>query len=307
MDMRRKRRGTDRRGNALELLHGGETVPARLLRQRMVEIKQSLEAQFKEKGALQRDAAKYRSKLQPVPAFTGGDPQVARAVDGLRGISGRLARRKLIAPRVAREAPAILTGLLGVRVTPPYDYADAFDGIGFGSPELSALADKNSGQMSFTIVADDDAPSDGYAYAAMGIFLRPLFGPAILRAWANPAFAFSWWTNSISASAPAGSFALGGLQIIGETDSVSQHLPLWHVNESQELSFDFGSNPGYPLVVEMNVDVGQQYTLNVFCEGAVNASGWPGSLAGSNLSINVPSIVWELSLRPLVSQGLKLG
>jgi hypothetical protein len=305
MSMRKKSRITDRPQNTLEFLRGGETVPSPLLRQRMADVRRSRQARFKEKGGIQREAAKYLSKIQPLPDF-GRAPQVARAVDGLLGISGRLASRKVVAPRVAPEAPGLLTGLLGGRTTPPYDYADSFDGIGLGNPELSVSADKNSGQMSFSLVSDHDAPSDGYAYADMGIFVRPLFGSAILRAWATPAFAFSWWTNSISQSTPAGSFALGGLEIIGDADSVPvsavQHLPLWDVNESPGLSFDFGSNAGFALAVQMNVQAGQQYALYVYCEGAINASGWPGSLAGSNLVITLPSIQWELELVSLPSR-----
>ncbi len=305
--MRKKSMGTGSRGAALEFLRGGKTVPEGLVRRRMADVKRRVKARFEEKNALQRQAAQYWSRIQkPI----GEDAEAARAVDGLRGIDERLAKRKLIVPAAPREVAGILAGSYSVRVTPPYDYAFAGSSFVFppvGNPDSAASADKNSGQLSCSIATDHANPSYGSPYAEMGIYFHPLFGPAILRVWANPAFAFSWWANSISAASPAGSFGHGWLEIwilqaggSGPLYWRFQDFASWDVYAKQELEFDFGSNPGSAVFGQLQVDPSYVYGLSVSCECEATGSGWPGSLAGANLSITVPSITFEVDLMPVV-------
>ena len=91
--------------------------------------------------------------------------------------------------------------------------------------------------------------------------------------------------------------------VLAATDSCGTS-PAESESESQELDFDFGSNSGYLLMAEMNVEPDQVYEVTVFCEGAADGKGWPGSVAGSNLSITLPSITWEFALKPIVA-GVK--
>lgn len=292
----RRAKGRECRGNVLELLGIGKGAPKELVRQRMAQVKRNLEARRKEKSGLGQEASKYWSTIEgPIAKVVGGDAQVARAVDGLRGISERVAKRKLVVPKTAGKVPGILAGSLVGRVPAPYDYAFSFTS---GDPS-SASADKSSGQMS--AIAPPTALT-GFAYAEMGIYLRPLL-PMLVRAWVSPAFAFSWSANSISAATPAESAGDASLQIdceegtFGPGSFDSNDYVHWNVNYiTRALAFDFGSSAGSLAQVQAFTDPSQSCVLFVNCTVNTFAKGWPGSLASASLAVTVPSITFELVL-----------
>jgi len=302
--MAKKSKGRDWHGGPIEFLRGGKDFPKSLLRSRIAEVKRRLSTQFKEKSAIQREAAQYWSKLAP-PIPKG--PEATRALNGLRGISDQLAKKKLVVPAPPAQQSRIIGPNFFATVTPPYDYAFALPQGNLQGE--AASADKNSGQLSVSAVTDFAKPSSPFAYAETGIYFRPVV-PAGLRVWASPAFAFSWSVNSLSMAYPAEADILGSLTILGEqgTDfgprrTASQFFPGPNgVSESitQGLAFDFQSNPGTPLFAELEVDPSFFYVLYVCCDCDVIGEGWPGSLATASLSVTVPFITFEVSLQPII-------
>ena len=310
--MAKSKHKTDSQDSALEFLRGGRSVPEGLVRRHMAQVKRTTSARLREKTALQREVAKYWGKIQKPISKSGGDEKVKRAVDGLRGISEQLAKRKVSAPVVATEAPGILVGHFVVKVTPPYDYAFVWTEPLLGNPDLAASADQNSGQLSCHAVTDNGSPSPsaGFAYAETGVYFRPI-APATIRVWSAPAVGFSWWTNSLNQNSPVISIGSGGLAIYGQEGSIygtgsafQTFLTDWDEEMVQTLRFDFGSSfAGEPQAVEMEVDPSSWYVLFVGCNCSVAGQGWPGSIAGSNMSVTVPSITFEVDLTRPTTQG----
>ena len=301
--MPNKTKGTDRRGSVLECLRGGKAVPKELLRRHMAEVKRSLEARFIEKSVLVREAAGYRRKIdRPIAEVAGGGGQVGRALDGLRGISERVAKRRLAVPRVPAEAAGIRAGMFGVEVvgvTPPYDYATGVQFLASGRA-LAGSADKNSGQMKIGNEADIELDNFDSGFVEMGIYFRPLFGPAILRVSASPAFTFSWSANANTGFAfSSGGVSLGVLGYRGTSGVIAdvvQDFTAWNeLTLLQELRFDFGSNSSN-LSVQLQVEPSSWYVVFVRSFVEVFDGGWPDGAATANLFVTVPAITLGVEL-----------
>ncbi len=300
--MPKQSKGTEWRGNALEFLRGGKTVPAGFLRRRMAAVKRSMAERFKVKNAIEQETAKYWSQIQEPARPIGTDPQVVRAMDGLLGIHKKLAKQKLAAPKVAAALGGFFPGRFAAKVTPPYDYAFAYSGS----------ADKNTGQASGSAVTDPQSPSTGdvFAYTEMGIYFRPMFGPATLtlKASASPAVSLEWWTNSLYPDSKVlswGSGCLGIWAALGRwsINSAEANFASWDEESTQEVHFDFRSIPPAPVSAELEVDNSMFCVMYVATFNRVRGVGWPGSLAGSMMSITVPSITFELDLIQVVNPG----
>jgi len=157
--------------------------------------------------------------------------------------------------------------------------------------------------MTFSIWnAGNDA--SGSARAAVGIYFRPTTANGILRLTSNPAFNFSWWTYCVLASAHSDAFIglyVGRYTLSGGFDGapVNQQISLWNDDSWWAgAGSHSGSNSAFPLFAQFNVDRSHYYALWVWCGGRASGAGWGsafwGSGAGSNLSVTVPSIFWEL-------------
>ena len=299
--MRKLTKGTGRQDRSvLDWMRGGKTIPPALLRSRIAAVKRSLAARSSEDQAIKKPAAEFWRQIhkpKPLP----NDPQTVKALDGLLGIHKKLATKKLTAPKVPPEWGGILPGHFGATVTPPYDYAYNIPMVDSGNPTLTGSANKATGQLSSSAVTNFTAPNRGYVYSELGIYLQPMFGPAILRVSASPAISIEWWTNSLNTSdtvISTGNSALGiwaQTGLVGPVNSaVAPSLTDWDEEMTGQILFDFGSNPHEPLSVELQVDPSFTCILLFATQTLVQGVGWPGSLAGSVLSVTVPSITFEL-------------
>jgi hypothetical protein len=77
----------------------------------------------------------------------------------------------------------------------------------------------------------------------------------------------------------------------------------WDEQMPGQVRFDFGSGGPIPLSVRLQVTATLIYALHVSLDVHVNGIGWPGSLAGAVLSVDVPSFTYDFDMLPVLSQG----
>jgi hypothetical protein len=77
----------------------------------------------------------------------------------------------------------------------------------------------------------------------------------------------------------------------------------WDPQATQQIQFDFGSNPHIPVSVQLEVDPSFACVMFVSTTTHVENVGWPGSLAGAMMSVTLPSITYELDLIPVLNPG----
>jgi hypothetical protein len=145
--------------------------------------------------------------------------------------------------------------------------------------------------------------SSASARAALGIFFTPpTEGTSHFRFWANPAFNFFWDDYCNLDSAHTDGFI--GLYA-GEYDwsggfagaPVDQMIWLWSDDSWWFGASNQGSNSGFSLSADFEVDNDHWYALWVWCgvdDSAAGLGGFFGSMSNSGLSISVPSMSWEL-------------
>ena len=157
--MRDKNKQARASGNPLEFLGVRRSVPQALLQQRIAAVKRGIMGGSQENYAIKSQYAKYWSQFQE-KSNAGNERQIAQATNGILEIHKKLAKRKLAAPTVASELSGIVTGRIGARVTPPFDYAftltdvPAWSSPFFGNPTLAGSANKDSGQISNSAVTE---------------------------------------------------------------------------------------------------------------------------------------------------------
>src|SRR5262245_28137063 len=112
-----------------------------------------------------------------------------------------------------------------------------------------------------------------------------------------------WSTYCVLASAHSDAFIglyVGRYNVSGGFDGapVSQIIRLWNDDSWwYGAGSHSGSNSGFPLIAQFNVDWSHFYALWVWCGGRATGEGFgtfSGSGAGSQLSVAVPSMTWEL-------------
>jgi hypothetical protein len=296
------RKATKGQERASEVLRGPK-IPESMWRRVFAHASRHRAEEIREKSAMRQQAAKHLSRIeQPIAGTAGGDPEVQRALSGLRAITDRVAKRKLVAPRSAKVLPGILAGTYALRFTPPYAQSSGSETPDpGGDPTLSASSVPNLGQYNVGVATDPNSRSGGGCNYWFGVSFTSLFEPATVRVQLDAQIAFSWWVNSIGPSASSIGEVLVlitqfGNGVIAQNDAFAAY---WNQVAYRELNFDFGSmtvpvsveaqlsNASYPVFVLVNVVAGAQ------------AAGWPGSLAGANLAVTVPSITVEVTKNPL--------
>ncbi len=288
----------------LESLYGGKAAPEALVRRGLADLEKELDRQFQTERAVELETAKHLKKVHgPLLNVVAKDGRAAEGIRGLRGLDNRLAKenRRLAPPKVAPEAQRVFTGSIGATVVPAYNYQWTWNATS-GGPALSVSANRNTGQMGFNIW-NNSRNASGSARAAVGIYFRPPTETGILKLWSNPAFTYSWWTICAFASAHSDAFIglyVGRYNLSGGFDGapVNQQISLWNDDSWWSgAGSHSGSNSGYPLFAQFNVDRSHYYAMWVWCGGRATGAGWStfsGSGAGSNLSVTVPSFTWEL-------------
>ncbi len=300
-----------------ESLLGGSSFPASLLRRRVAQVERSLNARFKEKGALRQDAGEYlRTLQQAISSGASANEEVSRATAGLRGFSERLAKRKVVSRAAPRVRSGIEFGQYVVNFAPPQYNPLTSSGILDGNPTASETADGDTGQMNLSVVSDYENPSEAWAWAELYITFDPPFAPGTLSAAANPSILFSWWVNAIQDfHHDALSEAYLSFGIVTNSRStgslVGQNIntyELWSEMQTDQLDFDFGSRT-MPVSAEMNIGESDECYVFLNCMCHVVALGWPlrhtglgvysRSLAGAKVALTLPSITLDLQWRPV--------
>jgi hypothetical protein len=275
-------------------------------RRGLADLQRRFEKQAAARTGKMTGAAAQSGALRDVLNVTDASThQLTTVARNLRHEQERGVRRKTTPPKARRARARMFTGSLGATLVPPYNWSWTWN-AGNGGPDInSASADNENGTWSVSDWASFNDSSNASARAAVGVFFRPPTDTGILRVWANPALNFDWGDWCVLDG--AGSDGWVGLYV-GEYDvdgggfvasPVDQQASLWSDNSwwagvgEQE-----GSNSGYPLFAELDVDSDHFYEIWVWGGTDVYAAGWgtfSGSGSGGDLAATVPSITWELN------------
>jgi hypothetical protein len=293
------RRPTREEAAALKFLQtGGQRLPPDFTSRRRAAVQRHLQAESNRGHAIVRRKIKALGGLHRGPA----DPI---AESELLALHQKLAGSPLAAPRIAAEAGGLFPGRITVKVTPPFDYA-------FTIPDSEGHATSTgfantSGQLAGRAVTSRTRGLQSAGmYAEMGIFFHPLTAGTI-RVTANPTFSFQHWTNSLGSSfvrsfgsAQLGIFTFDRQGHIG--GGPIMQMKTWNEEMTGQVRADFGFDQSAALSVQMDVTRTLVYALCVALDVHAFGIGWPGSLAGADLAVSVPSITWQFDLIPVLEQ-----
>jgi hypothetical protein len=286
------------RAQALEVLQGGQPIPANIGR---VLAKPSPDTSFAQETALQLQGARVRRRLgksSPKPR----EPETPRALRELRAITDGVARRKPALLPLALQ-PGISWGSYTVVATPPYYSAQDVIVSPTGDPDLSSSADAETGELRCRAVTNNDDASSGGADAYMAIYFRPLFGPARVRIHADMDIDFAWWVNSLGPAAISRAQGLMRVYVDNTFEVAARAAFLgWSIYKENALDFNFGSYPAPSWSLSLEVSRKHYYLVVFSLSCFASGSGWPGSLAGSQVSMRIPSVTFDVEWIPVVAQ-----
>ena len=298
----------------MQFLRGGKAVPKELVQRCIADIQQKRKAESDRRSTTERQMAKYLGQAQDLTQIDTKDANVAQSLDGLLGIHQKLAKQKLVAPKVVGALGGILQGRITVNVVPPFDYGIIIPTTLAGNDAIrEASSDRNTGKMSASaITSSKKGFGGGSMYTTVGVYFHPL-GPGTLTFHATPTYSFQWWTNSIRPTALVQSFGSGGLTIygvdvatqttggVGTIVSVaSKGFKLWDEAETAQVRFDVGFDLQAPTSVQIDVNHNLVYLLFVDADVHVHGVGWPGSLAGAKMSVTVPAITYDFQVQQVL-------
>jgi hypothetical protein len=296
------------------ILRGGKAVPNELVRRCIADLQLKRKAALEQRNATERKMAKLFGQARGSVEIDTRDPAKAASLQGLLAMHEKLAKQKLAAPKVPGGLGGLLPGQIIVTTVPPFDYSVIIPGkLAGNDPTLEGTADKNTGMMSASaMTASKKGFNGGSMYTTVGVYFHP-FGPGTLTVHANPRFSFQWWTNSIGANSLVRSFGSGGLAIYGvdvatrTTGGVGtiistayQNFELWDENQTDQVRFDFGFDLEAPVSAQLDVNHDLVYLLFIEADVHVEGIGWPGSLAGSKLSVTVPSLTYDFRMQQVL-------
>ncbi|HYM36053.1 MAG TPA: hypothetical protein VET48_11690 [Steroidobacteraceae bacterium] len=299
----------------LQILRGAKAVPNALVRRCLVDLQQKKKTVLERRRTTEQKMAKYFEHAGGV-VKPGNDPKQAQSLDALLDIHKKLAKQKILPPSAAGGLGGVLAGEITATVVPPFDFDQVIPTrLAGNSATLDASANKNTGAISVSaITATQKGFNGGGMFATVGIYFHP-FGSGTLTVSAKPKFSFERWTNSLRDSDLVRSFGSGGLTIFG-VDVASQtsggvgtivsgantNFKLWDENQTGQISLDFGFDIEAPTSVTLDVNHNLVYMLFVEANAFVEGVGWPGSLAGAQLSVTVPSIAFDFRMQQVLQQ-----
>jgi hypothetical protein len=299
--MTKSNRARKQRERDFESLRGG-SLPEGVAQRQFAKISRKLSVEARAKAATRQQAAKLLRQAQPRSRGTR-DTAVTQAESGLLGISERLARQKLAVPR----RPIVQPGFWGsytLRFTPPYTALGSVSvgdtNVQSGGPMISASGVDALGQMSCSVATNYTKPSSGTASNLLGVYFRPMFGSATATISFDSQIAFSWYVNSIHNS-EAYSEGQGLIQLYqydGTFDEPSLRRGAylgWSEDAVNGLDFDIISEAGPTWSLEAPVSSSHFYFVVIRLSCEASGSGWPGSLAGANAVVTVPSITVNIN------------
>ena len=292
----------------LESLYGQEPPPEEMVLGGMAHLESELTRRFERRLEQQRQTSVHQEKVRrPLIEVVRQDPEAAEGVRGRREQAASWKREhaqqllEVPLPQAPEVTQRIFTGSIGATVTAPYDYPWTWSTT-TGSPGVSVSADKTNGRMGLDIWTNSDDESSASAAVALGIFFKPMTANGILRLSSNPSFNYSWGTWAVFDSARSDAFIglyVGSYTLGGGFDGapVDQESVLWSDDSWWDSGGHQGTNSGYPLFAQFNVDNSHWYALWVWCGGSASGAGWgtfSGSAAESGLTVALRSITWEL-------------
>jgi len=317
--MPKKNKRTSTAADSLRILRGGKAPPRDALERCMTDMQQKRAAQLERVIATERQMGKHLDLVQS--SFVNlKDPRVARSLDGLLGMHQRLAKQRLAIPKTPRGLTSLLPGRISVGVVPPFDFDHVLFGSGTGSniAAREAQADRRTGQISVSAISSPAGEGGGSAYGVVGLYFHPM-AAGRLTVRATPTYSYQWWTNSIRPTArvrSSGNLALTIYAVdayadtTGEVgtilDTASANIFNWSEEQTSEVRFDFKFDLQTPAVVSIDVTHTLVYYLFIEAQAGVHSVGWkpgaPGSIAGSKLSLAVPSIAYDYEVQPVLQQ-----
>lgn len=314
--MPKTKKRSSQQNDVLRVLRG-KAPPRNIVHHALADMHERRNAELDKGSANQRRMAKHFDHVQPPPGIDTKDPAVVRSLDGLLGLHRKFAKQKLTAPKVAADMGGLFPGRISINAVPPFDFDHVLFGSGTGSniATREASANRLNGQINLSaITSTNKGFGGGSAYGVVGLYFHP-FGAGQLTVRATPKFSFQWWTNSIRPTALVKSHGHVSLKIYGvdayadttgEVGTIlhtaSTVLHSWDEEATNQVRFDFKFDLETSGSVSMNVDHSLVYYLFVEAQVGVHGVGWPGSLAGSKLSIAVPSIAYDYRLHPVLQQ-----
>jgi hypothetical protein len=235
----------------------------------------------------------------------GKQAQLRRIAD-----SARRQRDEVDPAKTGLSAPSrdtrILRGTIGLARSAPYDWDWKWKEV-LGAPGLAQepRSDKSSGWMSMDTLntgAEGAQPTVSIA-TAVGNFFQPSAENTIVRLRSFPAISYSWGTFCALGWANA----KGWIGLVVQEYNIGSNLLNRTLIQQQQMLWDNqsrvsgtgwinGSNTGYPLFAEFEVDRSHWYALWVWSGVFVNGSGSGFLNAGyarSIMTVHVPSILWE--------------
>lgn len=291
-----------------QALQGG-ALPANVVQRQLAAVKRNLSAEFEEENTLRLQGAKLYSQFAPL-AYDSESGESEKALDGLRRVTERLAKRKLAAAPKIHMLPDVW-GRYTLKFTPPYTglggvVAGQF-GPASGSPTMSATGVDNLGQMTCSVDTNFTRPSSGTASNLMGVHFKPLFKNATARVSFDSQLAFSFYMNSIRNKIATAS-GQGLIQLFQFDNTFVQpalqrgaFIGFNQIAEN-ELDFDIHSAAGPTWSLQAPVSSDHFYFVVISLSCSASGAGWPGSLGGSKVSVTVPSITVTITGEPVLQQ-----
>jgi|KBSMisStandDraft_5_1062788.scaffolds.fasta_scaffold59332_2 hypothetical protein len=287
----------------IEALFGNYIAPEKMVLTGMKDLEYELNKVFKTEVETRRQLENNTQILRDsLTSFSGKDDKNAMAIKALKEMDRKESRMKLERPKFLKENQRIFTGSIAATVVPPFSYQWTWNAGSGGPDHLDVSANRSTGRMEFYAHTNPDHSSSGSVRTALGIYFRPVTSNGILRVSANPSINYRWWDYCAFASAHTDGFIglyIGRYNLSGGFDAapVNQQRSIWNDSSWWSGGGGSGSNSGFGLSAQLNVDNSHWYALWVWCGGNVSAEGWhtfSGSGAGASMSVAVPSITWEL-------------
>ena len=313
--MATKKKKASKTDAALKMLQG-KAPPKNIVKDVLAEMHRRHEAELAKGSANQRQMAKHFDHVQKTPAIDTRDAEVARSLEAMVGLHQKFAKQKLVPPKAA-DIGGLFPAGISVTTPPPFDFDHVLFGVGTGSniATREASANRLNGQINLSaITSSNKGFGGGSAFGVVGLYFHP-FGSGVLTVHAAPKFSFQWWTNSIRPTADVKSFGSIVLNIFGvdafadttgEGNTIVSNaatvLHIWDEQETNQVRFDFKFDQEATGTVSLNANHSLVYYLFVSAQVGVHSFGWPGSLAGSKLSVTVPSISFDYELLPILTQ-----
>jgi hypothetical protein len=276
---------------------GGQRIPADFTMRRRDAVQRHLQAQSN------RGHGIVRRKIKALGGLPSATPGSERAEIELLALHQKLAGSPLTAPKIAADTGGLFPGRITVKVTPPFDYAFTIPDAE-GDVTSSGFANTNGQLAGRGVTGRKRGLQSAGMYAEMGIFFHPL-SPGTIRVSANPTFSFQHWTNSLGSSfvrsfgsAQLGIFTFDRQGHIGGGPIMP--MKTWNEEQTGQVRADFGFDQTAALSVQMDVTRTLVYALCVALDVHAFGVGWPGSLAGADLAVSVPSITWQFDLIPVL-------